>query len=201
MRRDQRDGPGRLQGLSIRVALFVALVFLAGTLVAAVLDLRAGIGWSSPILQTWALVPQVVSAAGLIYIGYRRNSGAFYILGALIVLIVIEEAFHVLNPVSEWLGRNATWALVYGLVGFIGLRGFALSHRLGSEVERPAVRNLALLLILGGLFGGPVSVIASRTNQLRWLFVEEFGEALVFSIIGGYVAGLSVRFGSRSDPP
>ncbi len=198
MREKQRDDLGRLHGPSKQVALFAGVAFLAGTLVAAAVDLRSGIGWSSPTLQAWTLVPQVACAAGLTYIGYRRNSRAFYILGALIVLIVIEEAFHVLNPVSEWLGRNATWALVYGLVAFIGLIGIALSHRFGSDVERPAVRNLAILLILGGLFGGPVSVVAARTNQLRWLFVEEFGEALVFAIIGGYVAGLSVRFGSRS---
>jgi hypothetical protein len=198
MREMQRDDLGWLHGLSKQVALFAGVAFLAGTLVAAAVDLRSGIGWSSPTLQAWTLVPQVACAAGMTYIGYRRNSRAFYILGALIVLIVIEEAFHVLNPVSEWLGRNATWALIYGLVAFIGLIGLALSHRFGSDVERPVVRNLAILLILGGFFGGPVSVVAARTNQLRWLFVEEFGEALVFAIIGGYVAGLSVRFGSRS---
>jgi hypothetical protein len=189
---------GLLQGLAKQVALFVAVAFLGGTLVAATIDVISGIGWSSPTLQAWALVPQVVSAAGLVYIGYRRSSRAFYILGGLIVLIVIEEAFHVLNPVSDWLARNSTWALVYGLVAFIGLLGLALSHRFGTETERPVVRNLAILLILGGIFGGPVSVVASRTNQPEWLFVEEFGEALVFAIIGGYVAGLAVRFGSKS---
>lgn len=196
-RKDQRDKP-RLYGLSKQVALFVGVVFLAGTLVAAAFDLRHGIGWSSPAVQAWTLVPQVATAAGLMFIGYRRNSRAFYILAGLMLLIVIEEAFHVLNPVSNWLGRIATWALIYGLVAFIGLTGLALSHRFGSEVERPVVRNLAILLVLGGFFGGPVSVVASRTNSLRWLFVEEFGEAVVFAIIGGYVAGLSVLFGSKS---
>lgn len=178
--------------------MFVGVVFLVGTLVAAAADIRFGIGSSSPRDQAWTLVPQVATAAGLLFIGYRRHSRAFYILAGLIALIAIEEAFHVLNPVSEWLGRHATWALIYGLVALVGLGGLGLSHRLGSEVERPVVRNLAILLILGGLFGGPVSVVAARTNQLRWLFVEEFGEGLVFAIIGGYVAGLCVRFGSRS---
>ena len=58
-----REESGRLHGLSKEVALFVGVAFLAGTLVAAALDLHSGIGWSSPTLQAWALVPQVASAA------------------------------------------------------------------------------------------------------------------------------------------
>jgi fluoride ion exporter CrcB/FEX len=126
------------------------------------------------------------------------------VLASFIGLIVIEEAFHVLNPVSAWLaelvGIENSWStvrlsllnglLIYGVVAAVGVTLLVISHWRGSLAERRVVRNLAVLLFVAGFFGGPVSTIATFDYDVRLAFLEELGEALVFALVVGYVAGL-----------
>ena len=89
-----------------------------------------------------------------------------------------------LNPVSAWLSDVANienrWntfrlsvlngALIYGFVAVIGVALLLFSHWHGSPAERRVVRNIAVLLFVGGLFGGPVSTASywagsSATSQ------------------------------------
>jgi hypothetical protein len=140
----------------------------------------------------------------LILLGLKVRSRSFGILGLLILAIVIEESFHVLNPVAAHLAGIARWAngwtdlrlavlngaLIYGGIAAVGLAIILASHRHGSVGERLVVRNLTGFLIAAGFFGGPISVLSELGNYRRWLFIEEFGEATVFAIIAGYVSGL-----------
>jgi hypothetical protein len=57
------------------------------------------------------------------------------------------------------------------------------------------VRNIAFLLLIGGFFGGPISMVASMGYRPRWIFIEEFGEAVVFAIMAGYIVGVVSRMG------
>lgn len=206
------DNPWRLRGTSRQVAGFVAAVFATGAVLAVAVDLHSSPGWDSPVLQAWTLVPQTLAAVGLLVLARTRGSTAFMVLAGLISLVVIEEAFHVLNPVAAWLAEIARWAnewsevrisvlngvLIYGLVAMVGFALLAASHWSGSMTERPIVRNLAVLLLAGGFFGGPISTLSTMGNRRRWIFVEEFGEALVFALIAGYVAGLLVALTRRT---
>jgi hypothetical protein len=206
LRQSETEHSWWLRGSSRQVALFVSGAFLAGAVLAAGIDLYSDAGWDSPILQGWTLIPQVLSAAGLLWLGRTRRSASFVILGCLIGLVVVEEAFHVLNAVEASLTAIATWGaewssvrvntlrlvLVYCLVALVGLIMLAISHRYGSKGERHVVRNLALLLVIAGFFGGPISTLSLLSSRRRWLFIEECGEAVVFALIAGYVAGLVV---------
>lgn len=194
----------KLRGEPRQVALFVAALFVLGGLLAAGLDLADPDRWDPATLQTWTLLPQTLAAAGLLLLGRWRSSLSFTVMGVLIVLIVIEEAFHVLNPVSAWLAELAqienTWTtvrlgllngvLIYGFVALLGLALLVVSHYQGSPAERRVVRNLALLLVVGGIFGGPISTLSYFGDIRVWMFVEECGETIVFAVMAGYVAGL-----------
>ena len=208
--------PWRLRGTSLQVASFGAAAFTAAAVLVALVDRYSQGRWDSPLLQAWTLIPQALATAGLLHLAKVRNSKAFGILGGLIGLIVIEEAFHVLNPLAAWLARVARWAnrwsdvrlsvldgvLIYGFVALVGLGLLAFSHWHSSPDERPVIRNIALLLLAGGLFGGPISVLSTMGHRRRWVFVEEVGEAIVFALMAGYVAGLVVAAsGGRSDRP
>lgn len=207
-----RENPWRLTGASLHVALFVAAAFGAGGVIAAAVDLYSDSGWDSPVLQAWTLVPQVLASGGLLFLGRNARSKSFAILGALVALIVVEEAFHVLNPVAARLAEVARWArqwsdirlgvlngaLVYGFIAAVGLGMLAVSHWHGSVGERRVVRNLAVLLLMAGIFGGPISILSGMGNYRLWLFIEELGEATVFALIAGYVAGLVALFRAQS---
>jgi hypothetical protein len=194
----------RLRGVPRQVAYFVTAVFLIGGVLTAGLDLADAGRWDPATLQSWTLVPQTLAMFGLLLLGRWRRSKSFAVLGILIGLIVIEEAFHVLNPVSAWLARIAqienTWTtvrlgllngvLIYGLVAVLGVTLLVVSHWHGSPAERKVVRNLAIMLFVAGFFGGPIATISNFGNTRSWLFVEECGEAVVFAVMVGYVAGL-----------
>ena len=172
---------------------------------AAALDLANADRWDPANLQAWTLVSQTLSAAGLFVLGRVRNSRSFMVLGFLIALVVVEEAFHVLNPVSAWLADlfdiENRWTtvrlsvlngvLIYGFVAIIGVTLLLVSHWHGTPAERRVVRNIAILLFVGGLFGGPISTASYWTDETRRvLFVEEVGETLAFAVMVGYVAAL-----------
>jgi hypothetical protein len=204
------DGPRngedswRLRGTSRQAAVLVAVTLCGVTIVVACLDRYARTSWDSPLLQDWTLLPQGLSAIGLLYLAKARHSTAFAILGVLIGLVIIEDAFHILNPLADRLARVALWArrwteirlgvlngaLIYGFVAIVGLSLLAVSHWHGSPDERPVIRSFTALLLVGGFFGGPVSIVAALESPGRLTFVEELGEAMVFAVMAGYVAGL-----------
>lgn len=195
----------RLRGTSRQVMTFVTALFLVGGILAAALDVVTGSEWDPAILQAWTLVSQILAAAGLFVLGRLRRSVSFTVLGVLIALVVIEEAFHVLNPVSEWLAAMADienrWnsvrlsvlngVLIYGFVAILGVALLLVSHWRGSPAERRVVRNIAIMLIVGGIFGGPISTSSYWVEDTRRvIFIEEIGESLVFAVMVGYVAAL-----------
>jgi hypothetical protein len=193
-----------LRGTAQQIAGVVAGAFVLIALAVAVVDRLGEGGWDSPLLQAWTLVPQFLVAAALLYIGWIRRSKAFWFLGILFALVFIEEAFHVLNPVESSMRGLVGWiserlvvsrtvvngVLVYGFVAVVGALLLVLSLWHGSRGERQVVRNLAVLLAVGGFFGGPVSLLSNLRNRRMWMFVEEVGEAIVFAGIAAYVAGL-----------
>jgi hypothetical protein len=186
----------KLHGMPLQIFRFAAAAFLAAGLLAAAIDLLVVDAWDAPTTQAWTLVPQVVATWGLLHLGRRCGGVSFFLLAGVVALVTVEEAFHVLNTVQSWLasvvkaGSEATGlspgvvdaALIYGLVAMLGLSIIWVSHLRGSVAERPVVRNLALLLIVGGVFGGPGNAFS--------VYVEEFGEAAAFAIIAAYVMGL-----------
>jgi hypothetical protein len=184
---------------------FVTALFVIGGILAAALDVATGSEWDPAILQAWTLVSQILAAAGLFVLARWRHSVSFVALGVLITLIVIEEAFHVLNPVSAWLADMADienrWntvrlsvlngVLIYGFVAVLGVALLLVSHWRGSPAERRVVRNIAIMLLIGGIFGGPISTASYWTDETRRvIFTEEIGETLVFAVMVGYVAAL-----------
>lgn len=195
-----------------QVAWFVAAFFLVGAVVAAGVDLVDAERWDAATLQSWTLVSQALAAIGMLELGRLHSSFSFAVLGILIGLIVIEEAFHVLNPISAWFAEVAqienTWTtvrlgllnglLIYGFVAVLGITMLVVSHYHGSPAEQRVIRNLALLLFVGGVFGGPISTAGNWGDIRMWMFVEECGEAIVFAAIAGYVGGLVAL--TRSDP-
>ena len=132
----------KLRGSSRQVMTFVAALFVVGGVLAAGLDLADSDGWDPATLQSWTLVAQMLAAIGLFVLGRWRHSLSFTVLGVLIALIVVEEAFHVLNPVSEWLADVADienrWntvrlsvlngVLIYSFVALIGVALLLVSH-------------------------------------------------------------------------
>lgn len=205
----------KLRGPSREVVTFVTVVFIGGGLLTAGMDFSDADVYDPTTLQGWTLIAQALAAVGLFVLARWRRSVSFAVLGFLISLIVIEEAFHVLNPVSDWLAGVANienrWntvrlsvlngALIYGFVAIIGVSLLVISHRRGSPAERRVVRNIAILLLVGGIFGGPISTTSYWTDETRRvMFIEEVGETLVFAVIAGYVAGLVVLSKRRADP-
>jgi hypothetical protein len=204
----------QLQGTARQVATVVAVVLVGVAVLLAIIDRLSAASWDSPLLQAWTLVPQLISFLGLLFIGRIRRSVAFGVLGVLVGLIFIEEAFHILNPLATWLGEIAFQAsrwtdirsdvlsgtLTYGFVALVGVAFLGLSHWQGSAGERRVVRNFALLLVAGGFFGGPISTLATMEEPRLWMFVEELGEAIVYAVIAGYVGGL-VHAASRTRRP
>ena len=200
----------RLHGASRQVAVFVAASFLTGALLAIAIDVLAAESWDAAALQAWTLLPQIASGAGLFYMGRRDAHRSFIIMAALIALIVIEEAFHVLNPLTSFLEETAGslpgWGdgrvtllhnlAIYSLIAAVGAAFILLAFRSAQVEEKPVIRNLTLLLIAGGVFGGPLSIASVFGGTRRWLYLEELGEAVVFAVIAGYVVGLMAR--SRS---
>lgn len=204
----------KLRGASREVATFVAAVFVVGGILTAGLDYADADLYDPTTLQGWTLLAQTLAAVGLFLLARWRRSVSFAVLGVLISLIVIEEAFHVLNPVSDWLAGVADienqWntvrlsvlngALIYGFVFVIGVSLLLFSHWRGSPAERRVVRNIAILLLIGGIFGGPISTASYWTEETRRVvFIEEVGETLVFAGIVGYVAGLVVLSRRRAE--
>ena len=101
--------------------------------------------------------------------------------------------FHILNPLARWLADIAFQASRWTDIRSNLLSGtliFGFSHWRESAGERRVVRNLALLLVAGGFFGGPISTLATVEEPRLWMFIEELGEANVSAIIAGYVSGL-----------
>lgn len=203
----------KIRGSSRHVMMYVAAVFVLGGVVAAMLDLAEPDRWDPAKLQAWTLVSQTLSAAGLFVLGKLLKSRSFIVLGFLISLVVIEEAFHVLNPVSAWLADlfdiENKWntvrlsvingALIYGFVAIIGVTFLLVSHWHGTPAERRVVRNIAILLFIGGIFGGPISTASYWTDETRRvLFVEEVGETLAFAVMVAYVAALVVQTWRRA---
>lgn len=194
----------RLWGTARHLAIVVAAVLIGAAVFVAAVDRLNKAAWDSPFLQAWTLVPQLISIVGLVFIGVVRRSMTFWVLGALVGLIFLEEAFHILNPLARWLAEIAFQAsrwtdirsnllsatLIYGFVAMVGVAFLGFSHWRGSAGERKVVRNLALLLVAGGFFGGPISTLATFEEPRLWMFVEELGEAIVYAIIAGYVSGL-----------
>jgi hypothetical protein len=203
----------KLRGPAKQVMTFVAAFFVVGGILAAGLDLADSDGWDPATLQSWTLVSQTLAAVGLLLLGRWRKSLSFTVLGVLITLIVIEEAFHVLNPVSAWLADVADienrWntvrlsvlngVLIYGFVAILGVALLLVSHWRGTPAERRVVRNIAILLVIGGIFGGPISTASYWVEDTRRvIFIEEVGESLVFAAMVGYVAALVVETRRRS---
>jgi len=202
----------RLQGSSLRIAVLLSVWLIAGAGVAGVADRLSGADSSMPLLQDWTLIPQALAASGLGWLAYKRGCRAFWILGGLIGLIAVEEQFHILNPVAAWLDAAAQWTRqriaiphtglsalrIYMAVAMTGFLLLALSYLAGSASERLVVRNVSLLLVLGGIFGGPVSVLSAALGSRNWQTAEESGEAVVFAIIAGYVGGLIALVAARS---
>mgnify|MGYP001825301006 CR=1 FL=1 len=200
----------KLRGSSRHVMTYVAAIFVLGGVLAAALDLADSDRWDPANLQAWTLVSQTLSAAGLFMLGRLRKSRSFVVLSFLISLVVIEEAFHVLNPVSAWLADlfdiENKWntvrlsvlngALIYGFVALIGVTLLLVSHWHGTPAERRVVRNIAIMLFIGGIFGGPISTASYWTDETRRvLFVEEVGETLAFAVMVAYVAALVAQTG------
>jgi hypothetical protein len=204
----------KLDESSRQVLTFVAAVFVGGGILTAGLDFTEANRQDPTTLQGWTLLSQTLAAVGLFVLARWRRSVSFAVLGLLITLIVIEEAFHVLNPVEEWLaavaGIENRWntvrlgvlngALIYGFVALIGVSLLLVSHWHGSPAERRVVRNIAILLLIGGIFGGPISTSAYWTEDIRRVvFVEEVGETLVFAVMVGYIAGLLALLRRRTE--
>ncbi len=205
----------KLRGVSRQVMTFVAAVFVVGGILTAGLDFAEADRYDPTTLQGWTLISQTLAAVGLFALARWRRSVSFAVLGFLISLIVVEEAFHVLNPVSDWLANVADienrWntvrlgvlngALIYGFVAVIGVSLLLVSHWHGSPAERQVVRNVAILLLIGGIFGGPISTASYWTEETRRVvFIEEVGETVVFAAMVGYVAGLVVFTQRGADP-
>jgi len=201
----QNDADGwRLRGTARQVALFVAASFVIFALVVAVIEHVRGPGWGWPLLQQWSLVPHSLAVGGLLYIGIVHRSRAFLTLGALLGLALVEEAFHPLNSaarvqvraavkLSRWTGIEwdaMSRIVLYGFVGVVTVAFLVLAYWQASRAARRVVRNVALLLVVAGLFGGPIYVLAGTGDSLQWMFVEELGEAVAYALIAGYVAGL-----------
>ena len=194
----------QLRGSARQVAVFATATFLVGAFLAVVIDIVAANNWDAGTVQGWTLVPQLATAAGFYYLGKNEQSRSFTVMAVLVVVIIIEETFHVMNPLAVWLVDRARelsdWSgirfgflavgLIYGVIAAIGFAMILLAYRQGTASERIVVRNMTLLLIVGGLFGGPIGAAGALGNQRRWLFIEEFGEAVVFALIAGYTAGL-----------
>lgn len=216
------DNGWQLRGTARQVATFVAAVFAAAAVVVAAIDRSVESSWDSVLLQNWSLLPHALATAGLFYIVGAHKSRTFWSLGTLFGLIFIEEAFHVLNSlageqsrVARWVSRGtglswnvAGWVVLYGAVAIVGFAFLAFAYWQASTAERKVVRNLAVLLAIGGLFGGPISSLAALEDPRRLTFVEEFGEAIAYAVMAGYVAGLVAavytrrsRDSSASDHP
>lgn len=195
----------KLRGVSRQVALFVSVLSLIGAGLAAGIDLADPYRWDPLTLQTWTLGLQALVVLGLIVLARLWRSTSFLVLAVIIALVVLEEAFHVLNPVSEWLAKfveiENSWStvrlrvlngvLIYGFVAVLGVSLLVVSLTLGSPGERHVVRNVAIMLFIAGAFAGPVSIVTYWLPQVRdWILVEESGETLVFVVMIGYIAGL-----------
>lgn len=206
----------KLRGVSRQVALFVSVVSLIGAGVAVGADLADPYRWDPLTLQAWTLVLQTLAVVGLIALAGLWRSMSFFVLAVIVALVVLEEALHVLNPVSEWLARlveiENSWStvrlrvlngvLIYGFVAVLGVSLLVVSHKFGSAGERHVIRNMAVMLFIAGAFAGPVSIVTYWLPEVRdWILVEESGETLVFAVMLGYIAGLLtlVRTQSRAS--
>ena len=198
------NGTWRLDGRPRRIALIAGASFAAVAVLALAVDLRSGNSWDAQTLQASALFTQVAAGLGLWYLGRIHRSRGFVLLAVLVTLVAFEEAFHILNPLAELLSSLAravadllglrAGVLAAGFIyGFVAAAGFALIilAYLGADVsERRVVLNLTILLVVGGIFAGPVGALGHLGNPRFWVHLEEFGEAIVFTAVGGYVAGL-----------
>jgi hypothetical protein len=193
-----------LRGTAKQLASFVAVSLVVVATVVGVIDRVTRAGWDSPLLQNWSLVTQAAATAGLLFVGLARRSRSLLVVTFLMGLIFVEEAFHVLtwfNGIERRVGRRiatvtplsadvAGWVVLYAGIAAVGLAFLAYAYWSAVVVERRVVRNFALLLAVGGLFGGVVSATAALVDPARLTFVEELGESFAYAVIAGYVAGL-----------
>ncbi len=99
-------------------------------------------------------------------------------------------------PVSE---KHADEVLLFGALALIAVWLLAAAYRAANERDRSLVMTLIGLLVLVGVFVGPVNAIASLGINREWLFAEDFGQVVSLAVLGGYVSGLVAATGAGRE--
>jgi len=201
---------GRLPRLAREVAVFVAAAAVFGDLLVTGLDVDAGsfLAGQGPLLDVWDAGKATAVAAGMLVVAWRARSFGSAVLGALFVLIGIQDQLAWHGRAGRFLSDTFQFDALQRLVPagqaawgeFLVLTALAVvGGTLVWTVRdrwpgfRSARKVLTLLLIVLFGFAGVVDLLGASTSNTTFIAVfEETGERLALSVISGYVAGLVV---------
>ncbi len=201
---------GRLRGTALWVAIAVAVVLLGGAWWAAQVDLNSELDRNSGPLKALSTVYKVLIFGGLWVVARRLGSSSVKRLALLVLALIvgglaidITAALHRIAarlasvlPVSE---KHADEVLLFGALALIAVWLLAAAYRAANERDRSLVMTLIGLLVLVGVFVGPVNAIASLGINREWLFAEDFGQVVSLAVLGGYVSGLVAATGAGRE--
>lgn len=194
------------------MTLGLGLLFLAAAAWAGWLDWAGEIERDSAALDFLATSYKIIGLATLSWMGYRLESRSMYLLALLLAALVIAHllvhadwfsrlARVVADPLSEALPLSSGKIQLGGMFMALGIVGGALlwaTIRTVRPFERPVVMVLVWMLVVVGIFTGPVNAISSLGINREWLFAEDFGQVVSLAVLAAYGVGLVISTGRRS---
>ncbi len=204
------DSP-RLEGRALQVAVVVGVVLLGAALWAGAVDFYTEPGRNPAPLGWLDLAYKLISIAALVYVANRWNSRSLRILALLLALLEVghllvhtrsfnRAEFVLIRPLADALSVSRGVVMLGGIfvaLAIIGIGMVWLAYRAARPDEKPVVVKLIAILIVLGIFTGPVNAISALGINREWLIAEDFGQVLALAVLAAYSIGLAVAAWER----
>ncbi len=201
-----------VRGRARRVAIAVTVVLLMMALWAAKLDYDRPLVRNTVPLTVLSALFKGLALAGLLVVARRLASRSIYLIAGFVaaliagtVIINSDALSTMFDSIADWAepvlpvsGQTAKYVLMFSVLAVVTAVLLYLAYSSARPTEREAVLVLIGLLLVVGVFVGPVNALSIQGWSREWLFAEDFGQVVSLALLTGYTSGLVVASSHRS---